>query len=118
MYKGPDRATLALHGGSYTGDASPLLRDEIRLYLDARYVSASEAYARVMGWATHQVGSFDVPPSLAVLTSSYSCRFQEYPPVQQLPVHLEDEQSVTFRPDAPHTLRGIERNTQDTQLTG
>ena len=118
MYKGPDRATLALHGGSYTGDAPPLLRDEIRLYLDARYVSASEAYARVMGWATHQVGSFDVPPSLPVLTSSYPCRFQEYPPVQQLPVHLEDEQSVTFRPDAPHTLRGIERNTQDTQLTG
>lgn len=31
-------------------------RDEVQLYLDARYVSSIEAYARSMGWPTHRVG--------------------------------------------------------------
>lgn len=36
-----------------TNDA--LGRDEIKQYIDARNVSASEAYARIMGWPTHKV---------------------------------------------------------------
>lgn len=32
-----------------------MTRDEIKAYLDARYVSALEAYARIMGWPTHSV---------------------------------------------------------------
>ena len=40
---------------------------------------------------------------------------KEYPPVQQLQVHLENEQRVTFRPDGSHSLAAL---VHDTQLTG
>jgi hypothetical protein len=32
-------------------------RDEIKLYVDAHYISTSEAFARLMGWDTHKVCS-------------------------------------------------------------
>ena len=35
-------------------------RDEIRRYIDSRYVCASEAFARLMGWHTHKVCSWRV----------------------------------------------------------
>lgn len=75
MYKGPDRATIALHA-----DSEVPTRDEIRLYLDARYVSASEAYARIMGWDTHQVRSLCIlhyQTDLAVILA-----FSGVPPCQ------------------------------------
>lgn len=62
IYKGPDRATVAVESDC---KSAPRARDEIRLYLDARYVSASEAYARIMGWATHCVCVFVRNPFLS-----------------------------------------------------
>jgi hypothetical protein len=36
-------------------DGAVQSRDKVQLYLDARYVSSIEAYARSMGWPTHRV---------------------------------------------------------------
>ena len=105
IYKGPDRATVAIDGNA--GDAVRS-QDEVQLYLDARYFSSMEAYARSMGWATHRVCLFFAWPTF-ILTYA-----QEYPAVQQLQVHLENEQCVTFRPDGSHSLAGL---VHDTQLT-
>ena len=30
-------------------------RDETKLYVDGRYISAPEAFSRLMGWDTHRV---------------------------------------------------------------
>jgi hypothetical protein len=57
MYKGPDRASLSLHSCDSPDDYrnEQQERDEIKFYVDARYVSASEAFARLMMWPTHKV---------------------------------------------------------------
>jgi hypothetical protein len=57
VYKGPDRASLSLHSQSTPDDYSNERReqDEIKFYIDARYVSASEAFAHLMMWPTHKV---------------------------------------------------------------
>jgi hypothetical protein len=94
-------------------DANIQSRDEIQMYLDARYVSATEAFARIQGWATHRV------------CHRQSHRFrvyeftnqQEYPPVKQLQVHLENEHRVKFRSDGSYTLRDLHENKEETQLT-
>lgn len=52
VYKGPDRATFTFHSDSTNDEFD---RDEIKSYVDARYVSALEVYARTMGWPTHSV---------------------------------------------------------------
>jgi hypothetical protein len=85
-------------------------RDEIQLYLDARYIGSVEAYARSMGWPTHRVRCC----SNKRVSVHVMCLLQEYPPIKQLQVHLENEQRVTFQPDSQHTLLNL---TQDTQLT-
>src|ERR1700679_4204870 len=64
VYKGHDRTTMGF------GDA----QDEIKLYLDSRYVSASEATWRLMRFKMHE----------------------ETPNVVRLAVHLENEQAVIF----------------------
>lgn len=91
-------------------DAAVQARDEVQLYLDARYVSLIEAYARSMGWATHRVRMYNFCYEYASLTS-----IQEFPPVKQLQVHLENEHQVTFRPNGEHSLSNL---VQDSQLTG
>ena len=48
--------------------------DEVKLYLDARYVSASEACWRILGFRLHD----------------------EKPDIQRLQVHLPNQQNVTF----------------------
>lgn len=52
IYKGPDCASVALCATE--GDVQEN-RDEIKQYIDARYVSSSEAYARIFRWPTHKV---------------------------------------------------------------
>ncbi|KAH9023989.1 hypothetical protein EDB84DRAFT_1236684, partial [Lactarius hengduanensis] len=74
VYKGPDRASLTVHpheNADSNQDAHPHIRDETTLYVDARYISSSEGYARIM----------DTKSSL----------LQEFPSMMQLPVHLERE---------------------------
>ncbi|XP_074297506.1 uncharacterized protein LOC141628239 [Silene latifolia] len=66
--KGPDKATLVIKD-----DAA----DEIKSYLDCRYLSASEASWRIFG--------FDIQ--------------ERNPSVMRLPVHLEEEQAVLIRDD-------------------
>ena len=104
IYKGPDRATVSINGET-AATVNP--RDEVQLYLDARYVSSIEAYARSMGWATHRVRSL-----LSQSTMSLTL-IQEFPPVSQLQVHLENEQCVTFKPNG--RLGNIKK---DSQLMG
>ncbi|XP_064648740.1 uncharacterized protein LOC135500954 [Lineus longissimus] len=54
------------------------VHDEIETYLNARYISASEAFWRIYNFPLHQ----------------------KYPPVEKLPCHLPGEQVVLFEPDA------------------
>lgn len=59
IYKGPDRACLSMHlchpPDNDDSHSEPTERDETHSYIDAHYVSASEAFARIMGWPTHRV---------------------------------------------------------------
>ena len=79
VYKGHDRATIALYqsannNGQHTLDhAEPV--DEIKMYLDARYISSSESIWQIFCYKMHG----------------------RSPSVQRLAVHLPDQQSVTFR---------------------
>ena|SRR6266702_1600215 len=52
IYKGPDRASVAVQSSRDINDDHG---DEVKLYMDTRYICPSEAYARIMGWATHKV---------------------------------------------------------------
>ena len=51
-----------------------ITNDEIERYVNARYVTASEAY-----WQLYEFNILD-----------------KYPPVSKLPLHLENEQTVLF----------------------
>jgi hypothetical protein len=58
VYKGPDRASFSLHTHDTPDDyvtEKQREKDEIKTYIDTRYVSASEAFARLMGWPTRKV---------------------------------------------------------------
>jgi hypothetical protein len=66
IYKGPDQTTVEVE-----------LDDEVKLYLDARYLSAIESCWRIFEFSTHQ----------------------EDPSIVRLPVHLEGEQTVTYDPE-------------------
>ncbi len=80
VYKGHDRAqvdvgpvdAVALDG---TAPAQPRMRDEIKIYQDGRYVSASEAYHRLYGFDLHK----------------------EHPNVVRLAVHLKGRQTILFQ---------------------
>ena len=67
IYKGHDRATLEMEGAV----------DEVKTYLDSRYISSTEAMWRI----------FEFPMHL------------EWPSVYRLPVHLPDEQMVVYDPE-------------------
>src|SRR6266702_5080933 len=54
VYKGPDHASVAVQ---LSRDINDNHRDEVKLYMDTRYICPSEAYAHIMGWATHKVRS-------------------------------------------------------------
>ncbi|KAM3739279.1 hypothetical protein ACB098_08G012800 [Castanea mollissima] len=76
--KGPDRATLileeSLHIDSSTGMQHMTDADEVKTYLNCRYVSAIEACWRIFEFPIHH----------------------REPAVQRLNFHIEDEQPVVF----------------------
>ena len=75
VYKGHDRAIVEFHAGDSTINSRPKGVDEIANYLEARYVSASEACYRLFSFELHA----------------------NMPHVMRLVLHLEGKQSVVFR---------------------
>lgn len=79
VYKGHDRATIALsqydNDNMHLHDSGPV--DEIKMYLDTRYVSASEAIWRIFHYRLHG----------------------RSPNVQRLAVHLPEHELIFFRDD-------------------
>jgi len=76
-YKGPDRATVEM------GEV-----DEIKQYLDCRYIGSSEAAWRILGFSMHD--------------KSHS--------VEMMPVHLENMHMVFFRENQDlNSLRDSEK---------
>ena len=83
IYKGPDRATVQAEG-----------HNEIHSYLDARYISSTQACHNIFEFPMHM----------------------EWPAIYCLPVHLPGRQNVAFRADAQ--LEEVVNNVKDTQLLG
>ena len=84
IYKGHDRTTLEFDS-----------QDEVKAYLDARYVSAIEACWRLFEFNMHA----------------------EEPTVYRLPVHLENQQVVYYHPeDEPNEV--LAQGERDDRLTG
>jgi len=76
IYKGHDRATIFLTQINNTqalANTEPI--DEIKMYLDTRYVSASESIWRIFHYRLHN----------------------HTPSVQRLAVHLPNQQTITFQ---------------------
>ena len=71
--KGSDRVMVNLANGKQID----ITNDEVERFVNARYVSSSEAY-----WRLYE---FKI--------------LNKYPPVAKLPLHLQDEQTVLFRPE-------------------
>jgi len=71
IYKGHDRATIEI------GNEQTQCNDEIRRYLDARYISASEATWRIFHYKLHN----------------------EMPDVIQLQIHLPGQYRIVFQDD-------------------
>lgn len=70
--------------------------DEIQEYVDARYISASEAHWRISGFSMHE----------------------EYPSVVRLAVHLPGQQNVVFDSEDPNAISAVEeRGAPKTTLT-
>ncbi|CAG8744181.1 20454_t:CDS:2 [Rhizophagus irregularis] len=72
VYKGHDHATVEISGG---GNTNQINNNEISLYLDARYISASEATWRIFHYRLHN----------------------EKPDIIQLSVHLPGQHRVLFQ---------------------
>ena len=88
VYKGHDHTTMEFGR----------CQDEIKLYLDSRYVSACEAIWRLLRFNMHQ----------------------EFPNIVRLQVHLPNQQLVMWNEDATAELQTVVENqgTRDTTLTG
>jgi hypothetical protein len=54
VYKGHDRAQVDVAAPDGATPAQPRMRDEIKIYQDGRYVSASEASHRLYGFDLHK----------------------------------------------------------------
>ena len=81
IYKGPDHATV-LTGGE----------NEIHSYLDARYISSTQACHNIFEFPMHM----------------------KWPAVYHLPIHLPGCQSVVFQAEAE--IENVVNNVKDTQL--
>ena len=86
VYKGHDRARVALRG-----DGADEV-NEIREFVDARYVSATECCWRLFDMRLHR----------------------QYPKTIRLAVHLEDRQTVYYR--ATDSLEGVMQRNHDSTL--
>lgn len=76
VYKGHDRTTVEIGRSVHEQEQ---VDDKIRLFLDARYISASEASWRIFHYRLHN----------------------EKPDIMQLHVHLPGKHRVVFRDDEP-----------------
>ena len=74
VYKGHDRAIVQLTDNLTNNNE---VKDEIKQYLDCRYVAAPEACWRISGFNMHG----------------------QQPSVQQLQIHLQNQQTVCFTGD-------------------
>lgn len=86
--KGQDRITVAMRDSEHFNDS-----DEIAMYLNARYISSSEAFWRLYGFEIHR----------------------KHPPVEKLPCHLPDQQTVLFQPEDVQQI--VDRGPPITKLT-
>ena len=89
VYKGHDRAEGRFVGAGDDGQVD----NEIKAYLEGRYISASEAVYRILEMDMHCM----------------------YPAVDRLPVHLPGDQMVTF--EEGQAARAVEEGPKDTKLT-
>ena len=78
VYKGHDKAAVSFQkvGGQQNLPDEPQSLDKIKLFLDCRYVSASESVWRVYHFGMHK----------------------QYPTVIRLPIHLENKQNIIYDP--------------------
>ena len=63
VYKGHDRAIVEFRAGDSTVNSRPKEEDEIANYLEARYVSASEACHRLFSFELHANLSHEISSS-------------------------------------------------------
>jgi len=75
VYKGHDHAEVDVATPDGAAPAQSLMRDEIKIYQDSRYVSASEASHRLYGFDLHK----------------------EHPNVIRLAMHLKGRQTILFQ---------------------
>ncbi|KAH9558543.1 hypothetical protein CY35_06G014300 [Sphagnum magellanicum] len=75
VYKGHDHAEVDVAAPDGAAPAQSLMRDEIKIYQDSRYVSASEASHRLYGFDLHK----------------------EHPNVIRLAMHLKGRQTILFQ---------------------
>ena len=88
--KGPDRIMVAVTEESHN---EPEERNEVQEFVNARYISASEAFWRLYEFPIHSI----------------------YPPVDKLPLHLPGEQSILFQDGEAGAA--LDRGPPDTKLT-
>jgi hypothetical protein len=95
IYKGHDRATVVIERVDNPIDGQQIERNEIQEYIDACYVSVSEAVWRIFKMKLHG----------------------RFPAVQRLQVHLPNQQTVVFSEDADLQEVVGKSNVQKTTLT-
>lgn len=103
VYKGHDRASVEMRSSGREGQTENGVavqvegEDEIKQFLDARYVSASEACWRIFHYSLHK----------------------KYPSHQRLQIHLEGQQNVCFDETTNKLLYQVVEDAQakDTTLT-
>ena len=88
VYKGPDRAVVSIRDEKNE-------KNEIAKYLNSRYVSAIEAYQRLFNFGLQE--------------RSHK--------VERLPVHLHNQQNVTFRDDEGEEITIFLEKSSHTKLT-
>ncbi len=91
VYKGHDRAQVDVATSDGAAPAQPRMRDEIKIYQDGRYVSASEASHRLYGFDLHK----------------------EHPNVVRLAVHLKGRQTILFQ-EGTYAVAVLNRNPHTT----
>ena len=75
LHKGQDRIVVEASNKSKNSDKTNQVRDEVTKYRNAKYISASQAAWQIYGFSLSE----------------------KYPPVQKLPLHDEQKQTVLFK---------------------
>ena len=93
MCNSHDRAIVEFSSGENANSGGPKRRDEVANYLEARYVSGTEACYSIFAFDLHA----------------------NFPHVMRLALHLENQQSVMFSADAE--LEDVMSRQEHTTLT-